>query len=139
MYTYGMFLLVFMDSYGIRMEQQKFVHRFSVLIKGRTISCAQSLLQESGLAPAQWLVGKTKVFLKDDVALGFLDDKREEQIGASIVRVQALARGFIQRRRFAKIKETIMALGRYAKARLLEEEEAGEESAAGGKSEQQVE
>lgn len=104
------------------MEKQKFLHRFSVLVKGREISCAQSLLQLSGLAPAQWFVGKTKVFLKDDAALCFLDDKREERIGANIVRVQALARAFVQRRRFKRIKEAIIGLGRYAQARLLEEQ-----------------
>uniref|UniRef100_A0A915BGX9 Myosin-VIIa n=1 Tax=Parascaris univalens TaxID=6257 RepID=A0A915BGX9_PARUN len=97
-------------GYPIRYDYKIFVHRYRVLVNGigpaDKVDCytAAKKICESVLgAKADFQLGRTKVFLKDAQDL-FLQQERERMLNERIITIQKTVRGWIQRRRFAKMR-----------------------------------
>jgi len=111
--------LIRKQGYGVRMDMTTFSKRFMLLTKDGIKAGArpesdsasdaleagtrcQEILTESNLPKTQWLIGKSKVFIKDDNAMALLDkavlDKIEKVVAKPITRVQARFRGYMARK-----------------------------------------
>uniref|UniRef100_A0A0M3IW31 Myosin motor domain-containing protein n=1 Tax=Ascaris lumbricoides TaxID=6252 RepID=A0A0M3IW31_ASCLU len=97
-------------GYPIRHDYKSFVHRYRVLVNGigpaDMVDCytaAKKICETVLGAKADFQLGRTKVFLKDAQDL-FLQQERERMLNERIITIQKTVRGWIQRKRFAKMR-----------------------------------
>lgn len=95
------------------MTFSEFVSKYQCLTKRHAISsnCDQvlSVINELNIPQTEWQIGKTKVFLRS-VVHEPLEDARKQMINAQAVKIQSYWRRYIERKRFGKIKNSVLRI-----------------------------
>ncbi|KAJ3200564.1 hypothetical protein HDU82_008794, partial [Entophlyctis luteolus] len=99
-----------------RLTFADFRHRYELLSPGVIPkgfmdgkSGAQLLLESLTLDKSQYRIGNSKVFFRNGV-LADLEERRDEKLEKIVTRIQAIARGYISRRRFKKLLDRCRAI-----------------------------
>ncbi len=102
-------------GYPIRHSYSDFVDRYRFLIDGVQPSHKEDCRAASGricqavLGTADYQLGKTKVFLKDAQDV-YLEQLREQALARKILVLQKCIRGWAQRRKFLKARESALVI-----------------------------
>uniref|UniRef100_A0A183VGX0 Myosin motor domain-containing protein n=1 Tax=Toxocara canis TaxID=6265 RepID=A0A183VGX0_TOXCA len=106
-------------GYPIRHEYESFVHRYRLLINGigpvHKIDCyaaAKKICEAVLGSKADFQLGRTKVFLKDAQDL-FLEQERERMLTERVITIQKVVRGWLQRKRFAKMRVAAVVIQKH--------------------------
>lgn len=101
------------EGFPIHMTFAEFVNKYQCLTKRHAIksNCDQvlSVITELNIPQTEWQIGKTKVFLRS-VVHEPLEDARKQVINAQAIKIQSYWRRYIDRKRFRKIKESVLRI-----------------------------
>ncbi|KAL4715151.1 hypothetical protein ACJJTC_012198 [Scirpophaga incertulas] len=109
-------------GYPIRFSYSEFVSRYRLIIPdippAEKCDCknATKKICTEVLKDQEFRLGYTKVFLKDSHD-AILEELRHKVLITAVIRVQANARRFINRRRFLKIREAAISIQKHFRAR----------------------
>lgn len=100
-------------GFPVRKSFEDFVFRYRCLdliaaAKGHQALC-ESLEKKGVLEPKQWVIGHTKVFVRNHQQVK-LEEYREEALKDVVTKLTKVARGFIIRRRYARWKVILQAI-----------------------------
>lgn len=101
-------------GYPNRVLYADFLKRYYFLGKGipRTTADVKptviTLVKQIGLTEDKYAIGLTKIFFRTG-ALAWIEEQREEKLSKLIVGIQAAARAYLARARYAELKETTVS------------------------------
>ena len=106
-------------GYPIRKDFKEFVFLYTPLVKEKVTGHAalcKALEGANILVSGEYQIGKSKIFLRTEMS-NALEAGRDKAIRSSAVNIQRVARGFVARRRFGKLKSVLKDVEAAVKAR----------------------
>eukprot|EP00899_Mesostigma_viride_P010435 jgi/Mesvir1/19393/Mv10427-RA.2 len=124
-------ILIRKQGFSVRVDKQEFLRRFSAVLDGANRPSAGSAAKPEGilkkaeafgLLPTAWMVGNTKVFLKDESAMLCLDRALDAALFAYAQTIQRRFRGWAARRRFKRKRRAAIVVQRDTRRMLARKE-----------------
>eukprot|EP00736_Rhodelphis_marinus_P000589 Rmarinus@m.11800 len=106
-------------GFAVRIPFRVVVERFRYILPAHARSGTPSadacrhVLQASGVEAAEGIVGKTKVFLKNEAAIRKIQTKMGEILHTTVLRLQTFIRGAVRRQRFLRYRRACLVIQRY--------------------------
>lgn len=104
-------------GFAYRQEYARFFRRYKMLSKkswprwGDTPRAGtELLLKEHNIKDDEFRLGKTKIFIRNPRTLFFFEEQREKALPAIVVKMQAVWRGYRERRKYNKKKAALRIL-----------------------------
>ncbi|KAL8585216.1 hypothetical protein ACOMHN_013231 [Nucella lapillus] len=102
------------EGYPVHVPNDTFLGKYGILLSQdwRNLDARQAaitILKTLNLPPTEWQVGKTKVFMRNNV-FEPLEESRMELLNRKAVRIQKIWKGFLYRREFLRKKEATLIL-----------------------------
>eukprot|EP00118_Oscarella_pearsei_P013161 m.102210 g.102210 ORF g.102210 m.102210 type:complete len:2208 (+) comp37156_c0_seq4:160-6783(+) len=107
-------------GYPIRHAFNEFIDRYRVLVSGMkshehhrdVIEACRNLAAKIMGKDADWQIGRTKVFLKDQEDQ-MLEEKRDAMLTKRVLIIQKVVRGYFQRKRYLKMRKAAVVIQKF--------------------------
>jgi len=115
-------------GYPVRKDFREFTLRYGPLVQDKSKrsnvqDVTKALVDVKLLTGSDWQLGKTKVFMRTPI-FNALEERREVVLSVMVKKMQKVARGFVARRRFKKLKVVLDGIKTAMASRSLEKLEA---------------
>lgn len=115
-------------GYPVRKDFKEFSLRYGPIVtdkskRGSVQDVTKALVDAKLLTGSDWQLGKSKVFMRTPI-FNALEEKREIVLGQMVKKMQKVARGFVARRRYKKLKVVLDGIKAAMQSRTLEKLEA---------------
>lgn len=112
-------------GYAVRFPKDQFIDKFGMVVpgsKGKGVSTEQ-IMDAGKIGKNDWVMGKTKVFLKNERVLLLLEKTREDSIGIYAIIIQKYWRRHAARKELKRLREIERKRKEEEERRRKEEEE----------------